>query len=44
MGHRQLPIEYLCMGGRQLQLGVKRLPLKSICVGVSQLQLDVNWS
>ena len=40
MGVRQLPIEGLCVGVRQLQVGVRHLLLQDLCVGVRQLQLE----
>ena len=37
---KQLPMEDLCVGVRQRQLGVRHLPLEDICVGVRLLQLE----
>ena len=45
MGVRQLPIEDVCIGVRQIQLGVSGLPLEDLCVGVRQLPLkDMDGS
>ena len=43
-GVKQLPIEDLYIGVRELQLGVKDLPLEVLCVGVRQLPMNGCYS